>query len=540
VHNGADVASGTDTLRNIEKIQFDDATLSLEVQRERYDFDGNGTLDLVKLTGTDLFADTLAPDSADAAISHDMKGGAKNDKMTGGNGNDSFTGGAGNDTIAGGAGYDKAFFSGNRADYTFEPPSNILASFTVTHNNNGSDGVDTLSGVEELIFADEVVKVVPQVTSKQLDTDGDKQVDLMIWTGTKLGDTISGAIDYRYLNHSIEGGKGNDVLTGGDLSDIFIPGLGSDTVYGGSSNDVTANGKQGGDKVQYSGKLDTYEIHNVQTSLVELKGAVQTGNFYTIEVGSTKASHTVAAGDTLATVATKLATAIDDAITNTGFKASAVDGKITLTGSDLIFGVTLSATVSATNKVALSGRFGDVSYERYVEVTDTKDFKTDAQGNATTTPHVDTLYGIESLVFQDKTVQLVAQSKEKPEIAATIVTGTDYADLLYSTSGNEVFNGGKGSDHMVFADGSGNDQVRGFTAGDNGDVLTVLLGRYDQNGLNGSGIDTVAELMAQATQQGKNTVIDLGDGNSVELVGIARQNLTAANFEVLYLDNLTF
>ena len=534
VHNGADVASGTDTLRNIEMLQFDDKTLSLEVQREKYDFDGDGTLDLVKLTGTDLIADTLAPDSGDVAISHDMKGEAKNDKMTGGKGHDSFTGGAGNDTIAGGDGYDKAFFSGNRADYTFTLPSKTSVPFTVTHKNNGSDGVDTLSGVEELIFADEVVKVLPQVTSKQLDTDGDKQVDLMIWTGTELGDTISGAIDYRYLNHSIEGGKGNDVLTGGDLSDIFIPGLGSDTVYGGSSNDVTANGKQGGDKVQYSGKLDTYEIHNVQTSLVELKGAVQTGNVYTLEVGSTKASHTVAAGDTLATVATKLATAIDTEITNTGFTASAVDGKITLTGSDLIFGVTLSATVSATNKVALSGRFGDVSYDRYVEVTDKND------SLPANTYNKDTLYGIETLVFQDKTVQLVAQCKEKPEIAATIVTGTDYADLLYSTSGNEVFNGGKGSDHIVFADSSGNDQVRGFTAGDNGDVLTVLLGRYDQDGLNGSGIDTVAELMAQATLQGKNTVIDLGAGNSVELVGIALQNLKAANFEVLYLDNFTF
>nr|MDP2192589.1 DUF4214 domain-containing protein [Rhodoferax sp.] len=77
--------------------------------------------------------------------------------LTGTSANESFTGGPGNDTIDGGAGIDTALYSGNRANYTLAKTSSgwVLSS--------ASDGVDTLTNIERVKFAD---------TSMALDISG--------------------------------------------------------------------------------------------------------------------------------------------------------------------------------------------------------------------------------------------------------------------------------------------------------------------------------------------------------------------------------
>jgi Ca2+-binding RTX toxin-like protein len=66
-------------------------------------------------------------------------------------GNDTLTGGGGDDTIHGGFGLDTAVYSGLSTDYTVSAMQ-LDGSYTVTHNSSGSDGVDTLFGVERLSF----------------------------------------------------------------------------------------------------------------------------------------------------------------------------------------------------------------------------------------------------------------------------------------------------------------------------------------------------------------------------------------------------
>ncbi len=67
-------------------------------------------------------------------------------------GNDVFQGNGGNDTIDGGADYDIANYSGNFSDYTFNIVNKIV---TVTDNRSSTnDGIDTLSNIEKLTFAD--------------------------------------------------------------------------------------------------------------------------------------------------------------------------------------------------------------------------------------------------------------------------------------------------------------------------------------------------------------------------------------------------
>ena len=77
--------------------------------------------------------------------------------LNGGTGNDTFTGGGGNDTIIGGTGTDTAVYSGNRANYliTYNSPTQ---TFTIVDQRGGTpDGTDTVTGVENLQFADMTV-----------------------------------------------------------------------------------------------------------------------------------------------------------------------------------------------------------------------------------------------------------------------------------------------------------------------------------------------------------------------------------------------
>ena len=75
-------------------------------------------------------------------------------------GNDVFQGNGGNDTIDGGADYDIAIYSGNFSDYTFEISNKIV---TVTDNRLATnDGIDTLSNIEKITFADKNALVTSQ------------------------------------------------------------------------------------------------------------------------------------------------------------------------------------------------------------------------------------------------------------------------------------------------------------------------------------------------------------------------------------------
>ena len=80
-----------------------------------------------------------------------------NDTLHGGIGDDVLNGGVGNDNLDGGEGFDRALFSGNQADYTIT--LNEDGSYQVA----GIDGVDTLTGIESIVFEDgEVTLGAPQ------------------------------------------------------------------------------------------------------------------------------------------------------------------------------------------------------------------------------------------------------------------------------------------------------------------------------------------------------------------------------------------
>ncbi|MBP7339723.1 Calx-beta domain-containing protein [Niveispirillum sp.] len=76
-----------------------------------------------------------------------------NDEIRTGAGNDTIEGGSGNDTIDGGSGTDSVIFSSAYDQYT------VTTSNGVTTVRHGSDGTDTLAGIERLVFSDRIVNL---------------------------------------------------------------------------------------------------------------------------------------------------------------------------------------------------------------------------------------------------------------------------------------------------------------------------------------------------------------------------------------------
>jgi len=70
--------------------------------------------------------------------------------------NDTITGGEGNDEAIGGGGTDTYIFSGSFADYTFAVKSGKVTST----DNVGTDGIDTLQSIEEMVFTDGTAEVL--------------------------------------------------------------------------------------------------------------------------------------------------------------------------------------------------------------------------------------------------------------------------------------------------------------------------------------------------------------------------------------------
>ena len=121
---------GTDTLKNIEYVEFSDGKRFLSTVIHGLGFTAYGTED------------------ADA-----LKGGAYDDTLYGLGGDDRLTGGGGSDALVGGAGIDWALYSGPASQYTVRPGTSSQA-WTIADNVLDRDGSDRLQGVERALFSD--------------------------------------------------------------------------------------------------------------------------------------------------------------------------------------------------------------------------------------------------------------------------------------------------------------------------------------------------------------------------------------------------
>jgi len=117
------------------------------------DFGFAATTAVQALSGDDVvFGTAYGEQLRGGAGADQLNGGAGDDQIYGEGDDDALNGGAGDDTLDGGAGNDQAIYAGNQANYTV---TNTTAGLLVA-DNTGMDGIDTLVGIERLVFADAI------------------------------------------------------------------------------------------------------------------------------------------------------------------------------------------------------------------------------------------------------------------------------------------------------------------------------------------------------------------------------------------------
>ncbi|WP_336965001.1 cellulase family glycosylhydrolase [Sphingobium aquiterrae] len=101
------------------------------------------------------------------------------------------------------------------------------------------------------------------------------------------------------------------------------------------------------------------------------------------------------------------------------------------------------------------------------------------------------------------------------------LAGRNGSDTLQGGHGDDLLTGGGASDLFIHASGDGADIVTDFTAtGAEADV--IQLGHY--------AVGSFAQLSSHISQQGADTLIQLGDGDSIMLRNVGAATLTADNF----------
>jgi Ca2+-binding RTX toxin-like protein len=198
---------GTDTLLNVERLQFADGL---------FDVAGNPLGEVINGTpGADTLNGTAGPDT--------LNGLDGNDTLNGLAGNDILNGGQGADTMYGGAG-DDTYYVDNAADVVVEAAG------------EGSDRVAT--SVSFALGSGRAIETLEAINS----------------TGTENLTLIGNAFDQR-----ISGNAGNNSLFGDDGIDGLSGYAGDDLLNGGAGND-SLDGGDGTDTAVYSGNRSAYTI----------------------------------------------------------------------------------------------------------------------------------------------------------------------------------------------------------------------------------------------------------------------------------------
>ncbi len=397
-----------------------------------------------------------------------LDGGAGNDSLYGGGGNDILVGGAGANYLQGDGGFDTV-------DYSYVTSGGITATL-----NSGVVTFPDGSG------ADYHLGIII-VAGNQQNLDQIENVEAIV--GTKFGDTISAAGDYRSVfggvaDRQIDGAGGNDVITGGTGNDTLAGGLGSDTIDGGAGTDtldltIDAGDAARGFKVDLTtGNAYVNDGKNVvEDTLSNIENVIGTNQRDTL-IGNA--------------VSNVLSGGLNDDTFGSGGGNDTFNGGA---GSDTVsyqltaFDQTLRSVVAnlATGTAAI----------------------TDANGNALT----HSFTSIENLTGSNANDTLTGDGN------ANTLGGVGGDDTLDGAAGNDVLIGGDGNDTFVFRSGSGKDTILDFTSG----ADTIKLQGF-------ANIVSFAALTAAWVESGADVVINLTANDSVTLSHTKLADLHQSDF----------
>ncbi|SDE41084.1 Hemolysin-type calcium-binding repeat-containing protein [Belnapia rosea] len=195
----------------------------------------SGSFSVQGLGGNDVISVLAGTTGSDL-----LDGGAGLDRLTGAETDDILIGGAGADTLNGGAGSDTADYSASGAMLVLTLSTSTTSSATSRPSGGDATG-DVLSNIENVVgtaFGD-------LVSGNQLDNQlvgglgndtvrGNAGADLLYGDSTTEG-AAQGGVDL------VDGGDGNDTLHGGAANDSLLGSFGNDELHGDAGDDLLSS-----------------------------------------------------------------------------------------------------------------------------------------------------------------------------------------------------------------------------------------------------------------------------------------------------------
>lgn len=467
--------------------------------------------------GNDQIYAWFGDDTVMAGAGNDMIYGREgNDSIDGGVGDDTMRGSSGRDTLTGGAGND-AFFFFDRTYYVaghiedsidtitdFGMGDNIqvgtgsgYVSFTSVTAGNGStltrgqaqlqaDGTDTLLhiGTDANAGSDITIRLTGQYSPSQIVASGGVLTYRPSSTisGTPNNDSLTGAAG----NDTIDGLAGNDTINGLDGDDSLIGGDGDDTLNGGAGNDTlvagagngSLSGGDGDDTIFLSGQTGNQNISGgAGYDVLKLDFAAGTRGVWSVTTGGP-----------------------DNLIGQVGFYySSAIQSQMR----------DIDETIERADFTD-----GSIHYLRASVVGDTITGPADARSVVTDS-------AADNLIRTGALADMVSIRRGND----TVETG-DGDDFIYAfIGGQDILNGGGGSDSLTIRDNSLSGLSYSFSASGNtimeaaGSVVQFTNFEYVR--VEGGGLNDLIDLRGLEDPSLGVVVLSGGAGNDT-LIGSAR------------------
>ncbi|WP_261747853.1 calcium-binding protein [Pseudomonas citronellolis] len=290
----------------LEEVRFADGTIwDIELIKAMLLQGGEGNDTLTGYATDDHLSGGAGNDRLSAGAGNDwLEGGIGNDTLYGDAGNDTLVGGAGNDYLHGGDGSDVYRFERgwgqdriDNYDRSADKVDAIEFGSDITTDDilvgrwgtdlilslKGSDDRITLSSylsndgnnfyrLEEIRFTDGTIWNVERIKAMLL--QGGEGNDTL--TGYATDDHLSGGAGNDWLsagagNDWLEGGIGNDSLYGDAGNDTLVGGAGNDYLHGGDGNDVYRFERGWGQD-----RIDNYDRNTGKTDAIEFGSDIST------------------------------------------------------------------------------------------------------------------------------------------------------------------------------------------------------------------------------------------------------------------------
>ena len=479
-----------------------------------------------------------------------IRGGGNVDRLFGGSGNDTILGDRGNDTIQGQSGFDLLIWNnGDGSDVMDGGDDDDSVQV------NGADGAGDDFSIDP--NGDRVRFQRNNLGLFTLDIGGTEDLDV---NGQGGNDVIAGSVGLvGLIELDLDGGEGNDLLIGGDGVDVLRGGADNDTLIGGRGNDITL-GESGDDLfVWNNGDGSDFMEGGDDDDTVQVNGADGAGDDFSIDPNGNRVRFQ---RNNLGLFQLDIGTTEDLDINGQGGHDT-IAGSVGLVGlisldmdggegNDLLIGGDGVDVLrgGAGNDTLVGGagndiKLGESGDDLFIwnngdgsdlleggDDDDTIEVNGDdaAGDNFSITPNGNrvrfqrnnlALFQLDIGTTEDLKVR--GQSGDDEIAGSAGLSGLIEIEYV-GGSGADVHSASDANDRFFYSGETGVDAIVGFDAGPGvGDVIE--LSGY------GAAFDSFADVMAAATTVGFNTQIDLGSGNFITLVFVAKANLVADDFE---------